>query len=605
MKVMLLTIPMESKPAVFPPFGALSVMNYARKRSQHTFNFYNLDYHRDSFDKALQHIVDYKPDVLGISAVVSTAYKYTKQLATEVKRLLPDTMVVVGGNLGASAELLLRRASVDLVAVGEGEITFLNVVNRAESTRKPADFTDVAGLMLLNGVGELVNTGYEAPLRPEEIWNVDWEDLKADGSIDYYFFPCSKPKDYRTRYAAAHPNHAAIAATPNARKGSLTIAKGCVARCTFCHRWDKGMRHIPVDEVMRRFERLYHDYGVREFSMVAETFGADKRWLNEFLDRIEPYKIVWYAGGVRASAVTPEFIQRMIQTGCTALVFGNETGSSRMLEIMEKKLSLEDNYNAAKWTVEAKLGNVIQLVIGMPGETPETIRETIEYVKFGTSITDEQNPRVISINYAQALPGTPLYEYARIHGLLGGTDLDSEERYLLSISDRPAGDPETFINFTDNSRLTVISWNLLIRIEANAHYVRKFGYRKYAEWFKPECPPNSRIFAHALRNALSSGSPGVLFFFYLLSGLRAGQLLAWYPVFFHHIRALTPTLALVRITQKHGLNVGWSLMKDLFRKRRARNAPVPTISLRKVVLSDKKEMKVDDGAAMIPLRAGR
>jgi anaerobic magnesium-protoporphyrin IX monomethyl ester cyclase len=264
MKVMLVTIPMESKPAVFPQFGALSVMNYAYKRSEHVFNFYNLDCHRNSLDKALQKIVDYNPNVVGISAVVSTAYKYTKQLATDIRRLLPDTLIVVGGNLGASAELLLRYASVDLVAVGEGEITFLNIINRAETSRKPSDCADIAGLMLLKGSGELVNMGYERPLSPEEIWNVDWDDLKADGSIDFYSFPYSKPKDYRTRYAAAHPNHAAIAATPNARKGSLTIAKGCVDRCTFCHRWDKGMRHIPVNEVMRGFELLYHDYGVRD-----------------------------------------------------------------------------------------------------------------------------------------------------------------------------------------------------------------------------------------------------------------------------------------------------------------------------------------------------
>jgi anaerobic magnesium-protoporphyrin IX monomethyl ester cyclase len=212
---------------------------------------------------------------------------------------------------------------------------------------------------------------------------------------------------------------------------------------------------------------------------------------------------------------------------------------------------------------------------------------------------------VISINYAQALPGTPLYEYAPIHGLLGGSDLDAEERYLPSISDRPAGDRETFINFTDYSRLALISWNLLIRIEANANYVRKFGYRKYAEWFVPECPPNSRIFAYALNNANRTGSPGVLFFFYLLAGLRAGQLLAWYPIFFHRVRALTPMLTLVRISQKHGISVGWNLVKELFQKRSAREAALPSISLRKIVVSDKKELKVDDGSAMAPLRAGR
>ena len=78
-----------------------------------------------------------------------------------------------------------------------------------------------------------------------------------------------------------------------------------------------------------------------------------------------------------------------------------------MLEVMEKNVKIEDNYNAAKWTVEAGLGNTIQLVVGMPGESPETIRETIEYCQYCLSLDEEQDPRAISINFAQALPGTP------------------------------------------------------------------------------------------------------------------------------------------------------------------------------------------------------
>jgi anaerobic magnesium-protoporphyrin IX monomethyl ester cyclase len=81
----------------------------------------------------------------------------------------------------------------------------------------------------------------------------------------------------------------------------------------------------------------------------------------------------------------------MIQTGYTALVFGNETGSSRMLEIMQKKVSLEDNYNAAKWTVEAKLGNVIQLVMGMPGESLR------RFVKRSNTLSSEHRLRMNKI----------------------------------------------------------------------------------------------------------------------------------------------------------------------------------------------------------------
>ncbi|MEK7856564.1 MAG: radical SAM protein, partial [Acidobacteriota bacterium] len=158
---------------------------------------------------------------------------------------------------------------------------------------------------------------------------------------------------------------------------------------------------------------------------VAETFGQHRKWLDEFITRIEPYNLVWMAGGVRACNVDPDVIMRMKRCGCYSIIYGNETGSAKIMQVIEKKVSIEDNYNAAKWTIEAGLDNTMQLVIGMPGESPETIAETIEYCKFASSLAPEQDPRAISINFAQALPGTPLYEFARSSGLIGA-DLDAD-----------------------------------------------------------------------------------------------------------------------------------------------------------------------------------
>ena len=110
-----------------------------------------------------------------------------------------------------------------------------------------------------------------------------------------------------------------------------------------------------------------------------------------------------------------------------------------------------------RWTIEAGLATVVQLVIGMPGETSETIRETIEFCKYAMTLHPDQNPNDNSINYAQALPGTDLYEYGRHKGLIG-TDLDGEEEYLLSISDRDAHDEFVTLNFTERPVLGFGLW---------------------------------------------------------------------------------------------------------------------------------------------------
>jgi radical SAM superfamily enzyme YgiQ (UPF0313 family) len=109
------------------------------------------------------------------------------------------------------------------------------------------------------------------------------------------------------------------------------------------------------------------------------------------------------------------------------------------------------------------------MILGMPGETENTIRDTVEFMKRSTERLDDSPINRMSINYIQALPGTPVYEYARFKGLIGGAMLD-EERYLLHISDINAGDETKFINFTGSDYLTVQSWRRRIILEVVHHY---------------------------------------------------------------------------------------------------------------------------------------
>ena len=607
MKILVVTLPQRKEPTNFPPLGALSVINYTRKHSGQDIQIelFNIDAHRPPYEQVLERICQFQPDILGISAVVSTAYAYTKKLALDVKRNLPDSLVVVGGNLGASAEILLRKAGVDLCVLGEGEKVFLNVINLAKITKEPSDYKDIRGLCFLDSNDKLVNTGYETPLSAEEIWDVDWADLERDGSLARYFQVCSPEDIKRDFFLQTDDQRFDPIASGDITLGHLACAKGCVSRCTFCHRWDKGLRHIPVDEVMKRLDVLIKRYNVGVVEMVAETFGSDKRWLDEFLERVKPYKILWRAGGVRTSVVDPELIQRMKDAGCCAIIYGNETGSSKMLEVMEKKVTLDDNYNAAKWTIESGLANVIQLVIGMPGESPETIRETIEYVKFGTTLSPMQDPRKVSINYAQALPGTPLYEFGRIRGLIG-SDIDSEEQYLLSISDRDAADPLSFINFTNYPRLTLLSWGLLIRIEVRYNYMKKFGDEHYFRLLLAD--PSISYLPETVVKVLDpkfGASFGL--FLKLLSRGKFSALLACYPTVFFRLRRFSELLMLVSILKEYGAGPAWGMCKDYVRYIAGvakRPWQFQYRSLRKIVDMEVPPVSTDT-PEMMPLRKGR
>ena len=67
---------------------------------------------------------------------------------------------------------------------------------------------------------------------------------------------------------------------------TVVASKGCVARCTFCHRWDKGIRFIPLPILMKRIDSLIQNYNLGFIDFGDENFGSDKKWLKDFLHEI-------------------------------------------------------------------------------------------------------------------------------------------------------------------------------------------------------------------------------------------------------------------------------------------------------------------------------
>ena len=102
-KIIIVTTPIRPTPTYYPPVGSLSVVAALHNSGFEDTHFYNIDLLRPSYDEVLAHLKREQPDILGISAIVSTAYGYTKKLSMDVKAILPETTVLLGGNLGASA----------------------------------------------------------------------------------------------------------------------------------------------------------------------------------------------------------------------------------------------------------------------------------------------------------------------------------------------------------------------------------------------------------------------------------------------------------------------------------------------------------------------
>ena len=420
--------------------------------------------------------------------------------------------------------------------------------------------------------------------------------FRSSGTIEHYIFPLLDDggvcqRDRLTAGLAAFGRDARV--HEPRRCGHtfcvLVASKGCVARCTFCHRWVRGFRAVPVDLVIARLRQLKERRGVGFVSFGDENFGTDHRWLRELCSKIAPLDILWSVGNMRVNRVTPELIAAMRDAGCCNIHYGVESGSDEMLQVMEKRVSVAQNRDALRWTLDAGLGSIIQIVLRMPGETPATVRQTTALCRDLGTRSSGQDPTKLAVFYVQALPGTPLYEHGRRVGLIG-PGLDGEERYLLAISDREAHDPSTSLNFTASPELSTLCWPFQIQVEVNHAYVQKYGLEHYQrQVFGPAAPPGlwGRLRAR-------------------LRGQRRGlPITRCHPVLFYHLRRFGLLFILGREARRHGPGRAWALATEYLRHRwwGEGDHAVEHRSLRRQL----KETAAPKGDApqMEPLRRGR
>lgn len=533
-----ISLPQRDTAGTFPPYGIMSVMTYLRKNGYTNMHFYNMDLLRPSRTDAIDKIVQFNPEILLISAPTSTCYENTKYYAAEVRKRMPNVFIIIGGSLAASAEIVLNRTEVDMCIIGEGEYPCLEVFDQLSHDFENRNFRHIKGVAYINKNGSFVNTGYAEQLPKDKIYDVDWTLLGEEG-IKHCLPSFSKyrPGSYAHKYWFPEGIKEEDKHLINMNVGTIQLSKGCVARCTFCHRFIKGIRYIPPDICIERIMELRDKYNCGILSFGDECFGADIKWLKEFCMKIKPLNLRWTAAGVRVQHMTPEIIALMKDAGCRSIVYGMETGSDKMLQVMEKRASLQDNINAFRWTLEAGMFTVPQLILGMPGETPETVDESAEFISHFLTLNKNQNPLELSINFAQALPGTPLYEYARQKGLIGDT-MDDEERYLMLVSDRNASDEETTLDLTGYPRLILLAWRDRVRVTTYYRYIQKFGYDHYLKFVLGEDKKPS--------------------FWKLLWQLQFNRMVFVYPRFVYKTRRFLGFYSFVNlILRKRGIQIVW------------------------------------------------
>jgi hopanoid biosynthesis associated radical SAM protein HpnJ len=195
---------------------------------------------------------------------------------------------------------------------------------------------------------------------------------------------------------------------------SLYTTRGCPAQCTFCL-WPQTLSGHPwrkrsADDVAREMARAKEYWpNVKEFFFDDDTFNIQKARTIELCSKLKPLGLTWSC----TSRVTTDFetLKAMKDAGCRLLIVGYESGDQQILKNIKKGATIE---RARQFTKDChKLGLVVHgdFIMGLPGETRETINNTIAFAK-------ELDVETIQVSVAHAYPGTELYDYAIKNGFM-------------------------------------------------------------------------------------------------------------------------------------------------------------------------------------------
>jgi hopanoid biosynthesis associated radical SAM protein HpnJ len=197
---------------------------------------------------------------------------------------------------------------------------------------------------------------------------------------------------------------------------SLYTTRGCPAQCTFCL-WPQTLSGHPwrkrsTDDVAREMANAKTLWpNVKEFFFDDDTFNIQKARTIELCAKLKPLGLTWSC----TSRVTTDYetLKAMKESGCRLLIVGYESGDQQILKNIKKGATIE---RARDFTRDChKLGLVVHgdFIMGLPGETHETINNTIAFAK-------ELDVETIQVSVAHAYPGTELYDYAVSNGFMVG-----------------------------------------------------------------------------------------------------------------------------------------------------------------------------------------
>jgi radical SAM superfamily enzyme YgiQ (UPF0313 family) len=314
------------------------------------------------------------------------------RICEEIKKINPDAINIVGGPHISGRPHDCKYPGIDYGIIGEGEIGFLSLLDSLVSGRDvsktPNLVSKINGEIKINPKAPFVKDLDSLPLPA-------WDLLKMSEYKDPAFF--------------GDEPHAGVFTT-----------RGCPQDCIFCASkvtWEKKLRFRSIENVMKEFTELANKFNIHNLYFYDDHFTTRKDRTLELCDRMVSEGLnMKYIVQLRADSVTPEIAFALKKSGCLSAALGIESGNEEMLKAIHKNETKDEMRNAVKILKQYGVPITTSYIIGLPGDTHQTINETLDFAR-------ELNTEQMKFMLLTPVPGTEAHRLAVERGLLDPDDL--------------------------------------------------------------------------------------------------------------------------------------------------------------------------------------
>lgn len=400
----------------YTPLLSLAALAGELERCGQCVEILDLNFADEPLALVRQRTREFEPDIAGITFTTPLFYQMAGIAAT-VKDVRPECLTVAGGPHASSyPERTMADAPLDIVAVGEADSVLVEVAEGRE-------LKDIAGICC--------RPGGDGPLMTEERPRV--KDLDSLAFPSWRLYDLSK---YHTTELLAWHNPA----------GYIETSRGCVFGCTYCNKNIFG-RTFRVKSPKRVVDEMQHmlDAGFREIHIADDGFTTDMKRAKAICDEIlrRDVAIPWATlTGIRVDRVDRELLGKMKAAGCYRVYFGIESGSQRIIDRIQKGITLDQVRQAVTDAKAVGLEVFGFFMMALPGETERDLQMTIDFAR-------ELRLDMAKVAITVPLPGTPLYDELEAAGRIKTQDWSRFNLYTpaCEVYDHPDLDWDTVENY--------------------------------------------------------------------------------------------------------------------------------------------------------------